>query len=117
MTEAAIRNEMGMVDALLEMAQLDIVGLWEVIEEFQCRGTPEGDLRQHTLKLVAVLLERGFVAGSAPYPSAGRYEPWPDQRPDRVIDRIRESWDALGHAPSGSGDDFVWFDLPSRPPN
>lgn len=100
---------------MLEMAQLDIIGLWEIIEELRRQGTLEADLQQHTLKLAEILLPRGFVAGSAPYPGAGRYEPWPDQRLDSVIDGIKRKWDALGRAPSGSGTDFVWFDLPSRP--
>lgn len=114
MTDIQIRNERQILDDLLEMAQIDIVGLWEVIDELRAQGTPEVELQQHALKLVEILLTRGFVAGSAPYPGAGRYEPWPDQQPGSVIDRVRREWDALGHAPRGAGTDFVWFDLPSR---
>lgn len=115
MTDIQIRNEQQIVADLLEMAQLDIVGLWEIIKELRNHGTPDDDLQQHALKLIVMLLSRGFVAGSAPYPGAGRYEPWPDQQASRVIDRIKREWNALGHAPSGSATDFVWFELPTPP--
>lgn len=113
MIQSQIRNEHQVVDAVLEMARIDIVGLWEVVDELRAQGTPDAELQQHTFKLVEMLLARGLVAGSAPYPGAARYEPWLDQRADNVIDRIRREWNALGRAPSGSATDFVWFESPS----
>ncbi len=114
MTECRIANVQEIIEDFIEEARVDIIGLWEVISVLQEQNVPEAELQQHALKLVEMLLARGLVAGSAPYPGAGRYEPWPDQQASHVIDRIKHEWDALGRTPGVP--DIVWFELPSKHP-
>ncbi len=84
----------------------DVVGLWQVIGfVHECLGD-ESVLREPSLDVVRGLLAKGLLAGDPPY-SAGGYQPWSDQDPEAVIDRIRREWLALGRTPNIP--DIVWF--------
>jgi hypothetical protein len=101
-----------MVQAILEKhiqgwlyeASRDVIGLWNLCgaarHDFGGK-TPE-EVKALTLGFVRELLANGVRAINI-----GDGQPWPDQRPDRVIERISREWDALGREPNVP--DIVWF--------
>lgn len=95
-----------LVDQFFAEAGDDLIGLWEIARQFE-QETGPGDLaREQTLAVVQALLTRGLRAGDPPY-SAGGYQPWTDQEPAAVIERIRREWLALGRTPNIP--DIAWF--------
>lgn len=103
-------NMQNIIDRFYAEAQEDAIGLWEIIDEIEENSNSNIDIRQQTSLLVRLLLARGLIAGNPPYSATG-YEPWPNQEPDAVVNRINREWDALGRLPSVP--DIVWFALPS----
>jgi len=101
---------MRVVEEIVLEAKDDWVGLWEIISEFMQFALDEATLRQRTLDVVRVLLDRGFIAGDLTRSPPG-FKPWPDQRPEAIIERIRSEWLALGRIPNIG--DIVHFDLPA----
>lgn len=87
-------------------AKDDLVGLWEIVREVEQRSRPDGDVREEARAVVRELLARGLQAGDPPYSAEG-YQPWADQAPEHVIERIRREWLALGRTPNIP--DIVWF--------
>lgn len=84
----------------------DLVGLWEITKEVEeIMGTNDA-AKEQSLFIVRELLSRGLRAGDPPYCPTG-YQPWLDQNPDAIINRIRAEWLELGHTPSIP--DIVWF--------
>jgi hypothetical protein len=84
----------------------DLVGLWELAKEVEELIGAGSAVQDDSTAIVRALLARGLRAGTPPYSIDG-YEPWPDQHPDAVVDRIRQEWDQLGRMPSLP--DIVWF--------
>jgi hypothetical protein len=101
---------MRVVEEIVLEAKADWVGLWQIIGQFEPLFLDEATLRERTLDVVRVLLDRGFIAGDPIY-SAHGFRPWPDQRPEAIIERIRSEWLALGRIPNIG--DIVYFDLPA----
>ena len=88
----------------------DWVGLWEIVGSLEKLAADQVTLLDQTIEVVRALLERGFVAGNLTRSAPG-FEPWPDQRPDAIIQRIRSEWLALGRIPTIG--DIAYFDLPA----
>jgi hypothetical protein len=92
------------IEGWIYEATRDVVGLWNLWRaanhDFGAR-TPE-EAKRLTLDFVRELLANGVQAINI-----GDGRPWPDQRPDRVIERISREWDALGREPNVP--DIVWF--------
>jgi hypothetical protein len=95
-------------DFYLELED-DLVSLREIAKEVtELLG--EGDTaREQALEIVRALPARGLLAGDPPY-YPDRYRPWPDERPDAVVDHIRAEWIELGGTPNIP--DIPWFDRP-----
>ncbi len=89
-------------------AKYDWVGLWEIVRKLQGPPLDEATLHELTLDVARALLDRGFIAGNLTRSTPG-FEPWPDQRPEAIIERIRSEWLALGRIPTIG--DIVYFDL------
>jgi hypothetical protein len=98
-----------LVESFYREAYDDAIGLWEVETKVESRVSAGETVRQKTLAIVRLMLERGLYAGDLA--KDGSFVPWPQQHPGLVIDRIRREWTELGHDP-GIGD-IVWFGLPS----
>ena len=108
LTEAEF-NEL--IDELYVESSEDIVGLWEVVKMIEDLTGPDSAAQDDrlmtvSLAIVCALLAKGLQAGDPPY-QAGGYNPWPNQKSDAIVDRIRREWKQLGHAPSIP--DIVWF--------
>ncbi len=98
-----------LADELELEAKDDWVGLWEIVSSLEELSPDEATLREWTLDVVRKLLDRGFIAGDSIY-SVHPFRPWPDQRPEAIIERIRSEWLTLGRIPTIG--DIVYFDLP-----
>ena len=87
-----------------EEASRDVIGLWNLClaarRDFGAK-TP-AEIKTLSLSFVRELLAKGVHAINI-----GDGRPWPDQRPESVIERISREWDALGHEPDVP--DIVWF--------
>ena len=82
----------------------DVVGLWELCRVAREKGgarTPD-ESRKLVVGFVRDLLTNGVRAVNV-----ADGHPWPDQRPDSVIERISREWDDLGREPNVP--DIVWF--------
>jgi hypothetical protein len=101
---------MRVVEEIALEAKDDWVGLWQIIGQFERFSLDEAMLRERTLDVVRALLDRGFIAGDSIY-YTHPFRPWPDQRPEAIIERIRSEWLALGRIPNIG--DIVYFDLPA----
>ena len=92
------------MEAWIQEATEDVLGLWQL-----CRPacydlgtrTPK-EVKTVVLDLVRRLLEKGMQAVEV-----SDQQPWPNQSPDSVIERISSEWDALGREPNVP--DIVWF--------
>ncbi len=98
-------------DSLVSESEHDYVGVWQLVRRVSkvCDQSSEEAIRGMTLELVRRLLRRGFVAGRLAH--EGGFEPWSNQNPDAVLERIDAEWSALGHRPGI--DDICWLNLPT----
>ena len=109
MVTQASHNEL--VSEFLREANDDFVGLWEIVHVLERQIGDARALRDQTLDVARELLARGLLAGGLSS-SDDDFHPWPDQRPDAVIARIRSEWIALGRTPNIG--DIVWFSRPDQ---
>jgi hypothetical protein len=82
----------------------DVIGLWNLCHAARYDWgvrSPE-ELKALVLGFVRELLANGVQAINV-----SDLQPWPDQRPDSVTERISREWDALGREPNVP--DIVWF--------
>jgi len=86
------------VDDFMEEAHDDYVGLWQVVGRSRSRQTTPESVRAEACTIVALLLERGLLAGNLT--RDGGFVPWMQQEPDAVVRRIQREWDELGRDPS-----------------
>ena len=89
----------------------DLVGLWEIIKEVGEIMGNNDEAKEQSLSIMRELLSKGLRAGDPPYCPTG-YQPWTNQSPDAVVNRIRVEWSELGHTPSIP--DIVWFGRPEK---
>ena len=89
----------------------DLVGLWEIAKEVESLVGVGDTARKQSLEIVRALLAKGLLAGDPPY-DAGGYAPWPDQDPDKVINRMDREWLKLGRTPNIP--DIAWLGRPHR---
>ena len=100
-----------LVEEFWSESETDAVGLWEIAKEVEERLGTNDTARERSLSIVRTLLLKGLLAGDPPYRPDG-YQPWSEQEPGAVVDRIRAEWLELGHTPSIP--DIVWFARPDR---
>lgn len=94
----------GIMQTWIQEATEDVLGLWQLCRAARYYGgakTPD-EVKTMVLGFVRRLLENGVQAVEI-----GNQRPWPNQNPDRVIERISREWDALGREPNVP--DIVWF--------
>lgn len=92
------------IQGWLYEASRDVIGLWNL-----CRAARQdfGGNTPEEVKALTLGFARELLANGARAINIGDGRPWPDQRPDSVIERISREWDALGHEPDVP--DIVWF--------
>jgi hypothetical protein len=102
------REFKNIVDDFEREAEIDAIGLWQLVSAVKIdmgEDKPER-VKQFTFDLVRTLLSRGFSVGRLSK-SGRELEPWPDQGPQAVIDRIDVAWRDLGRDPFVG--DIAWF--------
>lgn len=90
-------------------AAVDFIGLWQLVRAVKDNLEQDESpaVQQLSLDLLKRILAAGFRVGDLS--ATGRVlEPWPDQRPDHVVARIRSEWDSLGREPNIG--DIAWLD-------
>lgn len=102
-------DRMSIADELYAEAASDLVGLWQIVGRVEDVSGHKKQMRKECLLITQDLLERGLLAGDPPYSRYG-YQPWADQSPAAVLERIDAEWEALGHEPSIP--DITWFARP-----
>jgi hypothetical protein len=65
---------------------------------------------ERTLVMVRRMLTLGFRAINMK--KGGGSEPWPNQSPDFICQRVREEWFPSGLEDEGNAAFAIWFDLP-----
>ena len=65
-------------------------------------------VKDYSLELVRMMLERGFRAGQFRHYGDTDFIPWPDQSPEVVLGRIDREWDAAKGDPGIN--DICWFE-------
>jgi hypothetical protein len=85
-------------------ASRDVIGLWNL-----CRAARQdfGAKKSEQVKKLVLTFVRELLANGLQAINVGDGRPWPDQRPDNVVERISREWDALGREPNVP--DIVWF--------
>jgi hypothetical protein len=96
-----------LLSTLLSEAKYDYIGLWEVTKKVRLLnpGLPPDAVRSRTLKLVAEMLTKGFLAVDL-LPSGG-CQPRENQNPLEILECIEAKWRELGRDPNIG--DVVWF--------
>jgi hypothetical protein len=87
-------------------AKVDVLGLWQLCRSARRdwgAATPS-DVKNLVLSFVSKLLDRGLQAVNV-----SDLQPWPNQDPESVIQRISSEWDSLGREPDVP--DIVWFKM------
>ena len=88
----------------LHEAEHDVLGLWQL-----CGAAHEdwGAKTAEDVKALVLAFVRDLLTNGVKAINVSDGQPWPDQRPDVVIERISREWDALGREPDVP--DIVWF--------
>ena len=96
-----------LLPTLLSEAKYDYIGLWEVIKKVRLLNPDLSSdaVRSRTLKLVAEMLAKGFLAVDL-LPSGG-CRPWENQNPREILECIDTKWRELRREPNIG--DIVWF--------
>ncbi len=102
---------MGSVEDLvanyLRHAQVDYVGLWQIVGRVrdELGVQSDADARQNTLAVVRGLVEQGLRPGD--YLKSG-FHYWPESDPDSVVARIDREWQRMGRDPD-LPEPICWF--------
>jgi hypothetical protein len=80
------------VEDFIKESEVDVVGLWEIAqtsrEDLRARSTDE--VRRLSLEVVRQLYEKGLRPGD--YYLGTRFDYWPDEGCQAVLDRIEREW-------------------------
>jgi hypothetical protein len=100
------------MDVFLAEAQFDYIGLWEVMVKVRSfdPGQSSVALKSRTLHFVSEMLARGFLA--VDLLSSGGCQPWENQDPRVVLERIEAEWSGLGREPNIG--DIAWFSIKTK---
>lgn len=82
-----------------------------VIADFvrrRCDVADNDEVKRLSLKVVRILMERGFRAGQFKRYGDSELILWPDQAPDAVVARIDREWDPAKGDPNIN--DICWFE-------
>jgi hypothetical protein len=77
-------------------AAVDFIGLWQLVRAVKDKLEQDENWRvqELSLDLLERMLDAGFRVGHLS--ATGRsHEPWPDQKPDHVIAKVRSEWNLL----------------------
>jgi len=88
----------------------DWLGL-AVVADFvrrRCDVADNDEVKRLSLKVVRILMERGFRAGQFERYGDSKLILWPDQSPDAVVARIDQEWDTAKGDPNIN--DICWFE-------
>ena len=97
-------------DDFMREAEIDYIGLWQVINTvgYGFEPTTIEERRRLTLEVIKRLMARGLQAVDLGEGSS--CIPWPDQNVESVMRRINAEWEALGHEPDIG--DIIWLNKP-----
>lgn len=74
----------------------------------ECEVSDKQEVKDYSLKIVRILMERGFRVGQFEHYGDSKLIPWPEQEPDAVVSRIDHEWDVTkGNLGVG---DICWFE-------
>jgi hypothetical protein len=97
-----------LVDDLVKESEEDYIGLWEIAqasrEDLGARTTDEA--RSASLEVVARLYKRGLRPGD--YYLGTRFDYWPDEGCQMMLDRIEREWITAGADPN-LAEPICWF--------
>jgi hypothetical protein len=96
------------IESFYNEAHDDYVGLWQIFRRTHNRLIESDVADTQTLEIVRALIARGLLAGNLT--KDGGFEPWEEEQPDAVVNRVQREWRQLGRAPTI--DDIAWFHLP-----
>ncbi len=101
---------MKLVNGFEEGRSDDWTGLWEIAADVRhdCEVSDNHEVKDHSLKVVRMLMERGFRAGQFKRYGDSKLILWPDQTPDAVVARIDKEWDPAKGDPNIN--DICWFE-------
>lgn len=74
----------------------------------RCDIADNDEVKRLSLKVVRILMERGFRAGQFERYGDSKLILWPDQAPDAVVARIDREWDPAKGDPNIN--DICWFE-------
>jgi len=74
----------------------------------RCDIADNEEVKRISLKVVRILMERGFRAGQFERYGDSKLILWPDQSPDAVVARIDREWDSAKGDPNIN--DICWFE-------
>lgn len=74
----------------------------------RCDIADNDEVKRLSLKVVRILMERGFRAGQFERYGGSKLILWPDQAPDAVVARIDREWDPAKGDPNIN--DICWFE-------
>jgi hypothetical protein len=88
----------------------DWTGLWEIAGHVRgnCELSDNQEVKDHALKVVRILMERGFRVGQFERYGGRKLILWPEQDPDSVVARIDREWDVSKGDPDIH--DICWFE-------
>lgn len=88
----------------------DWTGLWEITGHVreECELSDNQEVKDYSLKLVRILMERGVRAGQFGDQGSKKLILWPDQTTDVVLARIDREWDPAKGDPNIN--DICWFE-------
>ena len=82
----------------------DVLGLWQLCRSarYEWKAKTPEEVKRLVLGFVRALLQHGLEAVDVQ-----NQQPWKNQDPDSVVERISREWDDLGREPNVP--DIVWF--------
>lgn len=97
-----------LIDDFLSEATADYVGLWEIAQVVreELRASTADEVRNMSMTIVKQLYKRGLRPGD--YYLGSRFDFWPDEGLEAMLDRIEREWIRNGADPN-LAEPICWF--------
>jgi hypothetical protein len=89
-----------LIEDFMKESEVDYVGLWEIAQEARedLHAASTDEARLLSLQIVKQLYEKGLRPGD--YNLGTRFDYWPDEGCQAMLDRIEQEWIAAGADPN-----------------